>query len=292
MTVVNFLVVVAIKAGTTSLHQYLSSHDELFLPKKKELNFFSIDSEFEKGIAYYASNFPQNSNQLCGEVSPRYMIDIHAPGRIYETVGNIKIIMILRDPIDRAQSHHAMMVKRGKELTSWSEWVSKLEQEDSVERESVYIQYGCYGRILADYLKYFDMSSICVIYTRDLENFPVRTMKCIAKFLGVSKDFDEKYVSKKYHVGGEYRFPVLMKLVKYIVSVAAKHKSRINRLLPRSFLNFVNHAIFKFETQTNVKPSKREKITYKEKEILNKIFREDVDLFCRLSGRSNPWEIY
>jgi len=120
----NFLVIGVEKGGTTWLHAQLKKHPEIFLPQSKEIHFFNKYNSnlikhdyFQLGINWYADFFKQYKGQkVIGEVTPMYICDPEAPLRIQQTLPNVKLIAILRDPVRRAYSHY-WMAKQKKNIS-------------------------------------------------------------------------------------------------------------------------------------------------------------------------------
>ena len=102
----NFLCVGAQKAGTSSLFNILNQSKDVYFSEKKELHFFEKNDEFSKGEEYYLSNFEKryNGQKLIGEITPEYLFYSYVPSRILKTLGKIKILIILRNPIIRSYS--------------------------------------------------------------------------------------------------------------------------------------------------------------------------------------------
>ena len=110
--VVNFLICGTQKGGTSALDAYLREHPEICMADKKEVHFFDNKKFFNKNkpdYSKYHSFFnPQSSHKLLGETTPIYMYWHDSPRRIWQYSPNMKIIVILRNPIDRAYSHWNM----------------------------------------------------------------------------------------------------------------------------------------------------------------------------------------
>lgn len=103
----NFLIVGAARAGTTSLYYYLKQHPDVFMSPKKEIDFFDVDKNFEKGLDWYERYFEGYTGQKAiGEASPLYMYLEKVPKRIAKVIPDVKLIFILRNPVDRAYSHY------------------------------------------------------------------------------------------------------------------------------------------------------------------------------------------
>ncbi|HLC30378.1 MAG TPA: sulfotransferase, partial [Dehalococcoidia bacterium] len=116
----NFFIVGAPRAGTTSLHAYLRKIPSIYLPPIKEINFFSQFSPVEWPIPsiddenWYRGLFADAGDRpAVGDATPTYLYDEGAAQRIFARIPGAKIIILLRDPIDRAYSHYLMAVNKG-----------------------------------------------------------------------------------------------------------------------------------------------------------------------------------
>jgi len=119
---VDFLIVGAQKSGTSALDVYLRDHSEIEMAVKKEVHFFDVEANFKGDVDYgiYHRNFAQNSAKLRGECTPIYMYWAPSMKRIFEYNPNMKIIAVLRNPIERAFSHWNMQQHRGVEKKDFS----------------------------------------------------------------------------------------------------------------------------------------------------------------------------
>ena len=109
MSLPNFMCIGASKSGTTSLYDILKQHSNIFLPTFKEPHFFDISPVYEHGISWYDKTyFSGVKKEKCiGDFTPTYLFDKYAPERILSSLGkNVKFIIILRNPVDRAYSHY------------------------------------------------------------------------------------------------------------------------------------------------------------------------------------------
>jgi hypothetical protein len=163
-----------------------------------------------------------------GTVTPQYMIggvftptsDVAAKGdydertvplRIRERLPDVRLIACLRDPVERARSHHRMAVMVGRERRSFDDAVRELLRPDALERarrepqdgrDSMgYIAWGEYSRILAGYLDVFPREQLLVVFTEELRRAPVRLLSRIEEFVGVNADFEPDNLEKRYRVG-------------------------------------------------------------------------------------------
>jgi hypothetical protein len=230
-TTLDFIVIGAQKAGTTSLFEYLRRHPELDLPAGKEMPFFSDEVARARGWGDYVRKtfaFAEPTSTW-GTATPQYMLggllaqpnpgpdgEVHdertVPRRIREQLPDARLIAILRDPVERARSHHRMTSMEGIETRSFDEAIDELlrpEALDAARREpaetSGYIVWGEYGRILSGYFDVFPREQILVVFTDELEQAPELLLGRIFRFLGVSDDFLPDNMGEKYRVGGAER---------------------------------------------------------------------------------------
>jgi hypothetical protein len=216
----DFLVIGAQRAGTTSLWRHLQDHPEIYVPSSKEAPFFSHDEPFDKGMQWYLSEFFADTGpeRLWGTVSPHYMMgspDANVPEvarRIHATVPAAKLIAVLRDPIERAQSHHRMVVHRERETRSFDDAARELLRPDMLRRAreepplvQPYLVQGEYGRILDAYLEVFPREQLHVLLTTDLEAEPVKALREIFAFLNVDDSHTPIRSEVRHHRGGTGR---------------------------------------------------------------------------------------
>ncbi len=191
----NFLCIGAQKAGTTLLFDILRRHPDIYLPDSKELHFFDRDEECAKGLAWYQDTYFRGSdNHRCvGEVTPSYIFFENAPERIFRALGpDLKILVSLRHPVDRACSHYWMQFKRGLETKSFMKALT-LEQARigrgywDKSRFS-YISRGFYAQQIKRYLKYFPLGNMKFIFFEELVRDLPGTIRDIIEFLGCDPD--------------------------------------------------------------------------------------------------------
>jgi len=204
----DFFVIGAQKAGTTSLHAYLSSHPKIFLPKEKEAPFFYDSSMYSKGLVWFLSAFfpKKNKGDLFGTVTPQYMGYLNSIERIHQACPNSKIIAILRDPIARARSHYRMRVQAFGETRSFEDVItsqlkrrSLADSRRALSKSDSYIVWGEYGRVLTEYLKIFKREQLLVIYLDDLDRDPQAELKKVHFFLGIEV-LHTPHVSTRYNI--------------------------------------------------------------------------------------------
>lgn len=145
----NFLGIGASRSGSTWLDKQLRTHPDIYMPiKRKEVSFFNV--YYELGITWYEGFFPGISEasafKAIGEFSPGYLSDESVPERIKESLGEIKLLAILRNPADRAYSQWKLRVQKRAENRSF---------EDFVKNDEEPIKLGLYGSHIERYHKEF-----------------------------------------------------------------------------------------------------------------------------------------
>lgn len=165
----SFVIGGAQKAGTTSLHWRLKSHPDVFIPDKpQEIHFFDDARNFARGLSWYEGLFAGWSGEAqVGQTSPRYLYDPEAPGRIHTALPQVRLIFLLRNPVDRAYSHYWHSVKLGYETLSFEEALEREEERlasgGSSPRDHSYADRGRYAEQLARYLALFPKRQVLVL---------------------------------------------------------------------------------------------------------------------------------
>lgn len=192
----DFIVIGAARSGTTSLYKHLDEHPNVFMSSIKELNFFSNEKYWNKGFTWYESNFSKASkNQIIGEISPSYT---KAPftedvvKRIADYAPHIKLIYIVRNPIDRFLSHYLHYIHVGYENRPISDVIKSLDTTSYAAQSLYYFQ-------LTKYLERFNRDQILVLSFDDLKKNSDATIKSIYGFVGVDQNFKASETEKVHN---------------------------------------------------------------------------------------------
>lgn len=288
MRLPDWLVIGAQKSGTTSLFLLLSKNPQLFLPSQKELQFFSSDELYIRGLEWYSQQHFSDcpSNILAGEVSPQYMYSSREASRIHSDMPNVKLIAILREPIDRAYSQYLMAVRRGQEARSLTEAFNAsylINEKDKESPESVrYFQFSDYESVLSSYLEFFGREKILVLFQEDLASDPEAVLMRISKFLDIDyKKPDNLHV--RVHRSGKIRFKFIDKLVK---TNSLLH-STLRTLIPRRFRSTL---VFWSEI-LNVKPVQVDSVPADIRAKYKPFAKRQVAFIHSSFGLKAPWKI-
>lgn len=182
------------KAGTTTLMEYLVQHEEVSIPDY-EVHFFNNDTNFNKGIEWYSQHFDRSGDvKVVGEKTPTYSYDPKVPERIYNLNPDIKLIWLFRDPVKRTYSNYIHCLMKGVEKLSFEEAIEY--EEDRIKKNIFkgYCKRSIYIEQVRRYLKYFPLEQMYFIIFEEFINNPQRELNGLYEFLGVSNEgyFEEK----------------------------------------------------------------------------------------------------
>ena len=175
-----FLVIGAMKSGTTSLHGYLAAHPQVFMAEPKELHFFSVGNIWQRGQAWYEECFASASDSLArGEASPSYsQADIFrgVAGRIAGMLPDIRIVYIVRHPIERMCSMYLHQLASGREHRAIA---------DAFRDSAYYLNSSRYAWQLDHHLEYIPADRVKVLTTDALRDEPSNDVAELYEFIGV-----------------------------------------------------------------------------------------------------------
>lgn len=235
-TLPNLLIIGAKKAGTTSLHNYLSLHPEIYMSHVKELNFFDEKVRWRLGIDWYKTNF-NAAYRVNGESSPLYSRYPRTPGvpeRIKQVLGNPKLIYLIRDPVERILSDYVQVADWRPSTSSFDELLPNI-QDDSEE----YIECSSYFLQISRYLTVFPRENLLVVVLERLKADPKRVLRQIFRFLDVDEDFWTPEFGRRLNIAEDKRYlaPWFNRLAPRAVKRQLQHTTwmpwRVTRRLQR-----------------------------------------------------------
>jgi hypothetical protein len=178
----DFLVIGAQRCGTTLLHQLLDRHPEVYVPKhRKEIHFF--DDHFDRGEKWYRGFFPVDRAGLraMGEVSPSYLADARVPERIYQFDPAIRLIALVRHPIDRLWSAYHHLARIEGDTRSFTEFIH--QDVDALDR-------GNYAAQLSRFADKFAANQLLVVVLEEFLRDPAVQLLAIQRFLGLREPWN------------------------------------------------------------------------------------------------------
>jgi hypothetical protein len=191
----NFLVIGAMKAGTTSLHRYLREHPQVFMPAEKELDFFVAEKRWRRGRSWYEAQFAAADGAIAiGEASPTYtMFPLFAgvAGRVAELLPHARLVYLVRHPIERMRSHYLHEVEKGRERTPIGR---------ALVTDPRYLDTSRYAMQVEQYLAGFSPQRLLVITTEQLRDERAATVRRVQAFLGVDPEWsDSRLLDREFH---------------------------------------------------------------------------------------------
>ena len=251
----DFLVVGAARCGTSALYRGLTQHPSVAPAFRKEVYFF--DHNFEKGVSYYRAFFPtvlekRNIEKRCaegfltGEATPCYFFHPHVPARVAKVVPNVKLIALLRNPVDRAYSHYWMKLRKEYENASFEDAVERetervngelskmLEDEHYFSYDRWHFSYlarGLYAEQLARWMKFFPREQFLILRSEDLYRDPAATYKRVSEFLGLPPWQPSRPAKSNFVPYPEMDRATRARLLEYF----APHNERLYELLGTRF---------------------------------------------------------
>lgn len=296
-TLPNFIIIGSSKGGTTSLHAYLSTHPQIYLPVQKELAFFMEDEfkfgNWKRGVSWYSSQFSGTSDYLArGECSPSYAHEDQskiAAKKMFDVLPSAKIIYSIRDPISRVRSHYFQEIMDGHISTSitLNDIVSAGLDGDRIENYyfKVIVLSSLYHQQLQRYLKYYPLSSFCIMIAEDFFEDTPGQVKKLFEFLGVYNSYVPPNISKTYNKAEGKRLRMLnptalfRKLPGYSI---------LSLLIPSSWRDYYRKVLSKEVDQKRLCS-----LTPENHKFLVELFRDDVLNLKILLGREFPgWYDY
>ncbi|MCL6547476.1 MAG: sulfotransferase [Alicyclobacillus sp.] len=249
----NFLIVGAAKSGTTSLDRYLHQHPEVYMAPRKETHYFAApempdrfegpgDEPFTDNLirdeSEYEAMFEQvRGEKAVGESSVYYLYYPGAAERIARALPDVKIIMVLRDPVERAYSAYMHLIRDGRETCSFAEAL-ELEAERKRKRYQplwLYREVGMYALQVKRYLDTFGRDRVKVVDYREFNREPERILRDIFRFLGVDErvpvDTSVRYNATGVPVAGLYDLATqsnfLTRMLKPLLPASVRTKLRV-----------------------------------------------------------------
>lgn len=235
---IDFLIIGTQKAGTSALDHYLRQHSEIGMADEKELHFFDNESNFSDTKIDYKKleshfNFSYQK-KIFGEATPIYMYWKPCAKRIWNYNKNIKLIIILRDPTNRAFSHWNMEIDRDAEK---EDFIHCIKNESERVKEALplqhrvysYIDRGFYSEQIKHLFKFFDRKQFLFIKYEEFNRNQERTLKDVFDFLDIDSDnyhFERKQIHKR-----PYKRNITKEERKYLIHLFSNDITELEKML-------------------------------------------------------------
>lgn len=247
----DFLIIGAQKSGTSSLYRYIVAHSNVFPALRKEVHFF--DRNYSKGTSWYRAHFPttihkdyieriKGQKHITGEASPYYIFHPLSPQRVASIIPQVKLIAILRHPVDRAYSQYNHAVRLGSELRSFEDALEaelkyieqyteqlkldKAGMNDDHQRYS-YISRGIYVNQLNEWLSLFPRTQLLVLSYEEMCQEPAKVTAQVFSFLNLPPRIEKEY--QRY--GAQQYEPMKIETRKKLLAIYKPFNDSLNDLL-------------------------------------------------------------
>ena len=244
----DFLVIGVMKGGTTSFFNYLTQHPQIHPPFRKEIKFFDI--HYLQGLDWYRAHFPMHfkmkSGALTGEATPYYIFHPAAPERVAKVLPNVKLIVLLRNPVDRAYSHYNHMLRVGREPLPFEEAIAREAERLDGEAEKIiadprystfkhlhysYLARGRYIEQLEKWFALFPREQMLILPSEELYTSPATAYRKAVEFLGLSAWEPDDF--SVYKQGAYEQMPVAVR--QHLVDYYRPYNQRLYDCLNMTF---------------------------------------------------------
>ncbi|MFL5695199.1 MAG: sulfotransferase domain-containing protein [Ktedonobacteraceae bacterium] len=257
----DFLIIGTQRGGTTSLYNYLVERPGVGPAFVKELHFF--DKKFHKGPLWYRAHFPlsiqkhlfqstQKQAYVTGEASAYYIFHPHAPKRVAKILPNVKLIILLRNPIDRAYSQYNFEVELGRETLSFEDALNYEEKRITKEREKIladeryvsfdhsrysYLARGIYVDQLQTWMSFFPREQFLILKSEDFYTDPATVLGQVLEFLNLpTLELQERKKEYKQYNYNNTPYPKMdAGTRKHLIEYFAPHNLRLYDFLGINF---------------------------------------------------------
>ncbi len=293
MRLPNFLVVGAPKAGTTSMHRYLREHPDIYVADHKGLHYFTYpdlaahvagpgDSAAIQGFCQTLEEYTVHysaveSQSAIGDNSPSYLYYANCIPRIQQTLGNqVRIIAMVRNPIDRAFSNYQHLVRSQRETLSFYDALL-AEEERAYNHWGDFWRYtghSLYAAKIGAYIEAFGRERMMVIVHDQLASDPLGVVRSVYRFLGVDDQVVPANIGIVYNRGGSVSNPLLGLLER-----PAGWKTTAKSLLPRTLYRRLRDTKDAWVERSKVNTTRPDDRSVA---LLQEHFRDDIDEMERL----------
>ncbi|EDO30437.1 predicted protein [Nematostella vectensis] len=188
----NAIEIGARKGGTRALLKALTLNPNIFV-SAKEIHFFDKEVNYRKGLEWYRRRMPavpKAADTIVMEKTPAYFVTEKVPARVHEMSPDVKLILVVRDPVKRAVSDYAQLKSKSPKMKPFESYV--VNGYGNVNDKENFIRIGRYCEHLDRWLKYFPLSQIHVVSGEKLVKNPAAELHEVEKFLGVKPVISEK----------------------------------------------------------------------------------------------------
>lgn len=235
----SFVIIGAMRSGTTSLASWLREHPDVHMPAQKELHYF--DRQYELGIDWYADQFKGALGEpAIGEATPNYLYEATALERLAHDIPAARVILLLRDPVARAHSHYLHRYARGGETLSFDDALraepERLASDDPVVRAHYsYADRGRYLEQIRRVERLFPAEQISIHLFEDLRDRPSTIFRMVSDFLGIDSSVPPAVVGRQANAYQQFRSLALRRATSSWPKPLRDLLGRLNRVPPARY---------------------------------------------------------
>jgi hypothetical protein len=289
------MVLGASKSATTTLYDILKAHDDIYTPSFKEPHFFNIDENYNKGLAWYQKTYYKNTDKkkVIFDFTPTYLYSSSCAKRIFDSLGSeVKFIIVLRNPVDRAYSQYLHSRRDGHES---SDFISAINNESAridiarkdkdilSELRYSYVSQGLYYNMLQSYLKYFKLENFLIInFEGEIVENIEKTVRKLSDFLNI--DLSKLNFDIHSNKSGKSKSSFIQGMLK-------------KRSFWRKTIRFFTPQLLRQIIRNKIKNVNKVDFSYKmlekdlRKDVYKKYFLRDVLMLEELINKKMNWDI-
>jgi len=292
----DFIGIGAAKSATSWIFECLKEHPQICASSKKEVHFFDTPYNYRKGLDYYYSFFKHcEVGKIKGEFSPGYLYRNKSAERIYNAFPGVRLIVCLRNPIERAYSHYKFSQQRGGSMSIYPSF------SEAINRDAVLLGKGFYFEQLKRYFDLFPEKNIFVGLYDDLEKDPLKFIQRVYVFLGVDSSFVPSLANKRKGSTGSVERKAKLPFLNYFLQKtgywARNNETFLYSLLDRVGIRKlrlkllkVNQEKFFKEKCNNISSNSMEP---KDRKKLWSIYKQDIGRLEQLLNKDlSAWKYY
>lgn len=291
---VDFFIIGAQKSATTSLYNYLSEHPEIYMPEVKENHFFVEDRVYNQGVQHFHRFYQTYAAQkVVGGAFVHMLTSQEAPERVYNYNKDAKLIVMLRNPVDRAYSAYHFAIKNGWESSKIKFFDAVKLQDERLkgnlteQTDLAYVNSGMYAKHLSNWLKWFTKDKFLILFDSDFIADSQGQMKKVFNFLGV----DESVIvntNNAYNRSGDVR---LKTLHRFLRNKESRFRRNVGKVLPFGIKSFYRRQILPTLDKYNKTEKKYTPLSFEERQSLFAYFEEDLKSLSDIIG-VNVYELW
>ena len=283
---IDLFIVGAQKCATTSLKNYMSEHPDINGQIQTEMTYFTNDVEFEQGFdSAFIKYFSKEKEDAKVRIAKYVSLCVIETGlqRLKEHNPDCKIILMIRNPVDRALSSFAMEKSIGTENRSFDEAIVDILNDKIGWQYRAIIKYGFYIELIKTILKYFDANNLKIVILEEFKENPQTVLSDIFDWINVDHEFMPQY-TKVHNQGGNPKSKVYRKFLNVFMNEKNLIKQMLKKILPNQLTSKIGFEL----RQLNKDIKNKEIILQGTRDLLNDIYEPYNKELADFMSREHP----